>query len=85
MTRLRIAVRSAVVRPQIQEGTPLSAAASVPDRCAGPFSVSAIDFFQHINLVYGTISEYCTSSTCPDMNGPCQRWEKGTDRWENWW
>ncbi|XP_043220898.1 MOB kinase activator-like 2 [Amphibalanus amphitrite] len=32
-----------------------------------------IDFFQHINLVYGTISEYCTSSTCPDMNGPCQR------------
>jgi len=38
-----------------------------------------IDFFQHINLVYGTISEYCTTTTCPDMNGPCQRLYFWTD------
>ncbi|CAL1267799.1 unnamed protein product [Larinioides sclopetarius] len=29
-----------------------------------------IAFFDHINLVYGTISEFCTMSGCPDMNGP---------------
>ncbi|XP_054269694.1 MOB kinase activator-like 2 isoform X2 [Macrosteles quadrilineatus] len=29
-----------------------------------------IAFFDHINLVYGTISEFCTMSGCPDMAGP---------------
>ncbi|XP_050292793.1 MOB kinase activator-like 2 isoform X2 [Anthonomus grandis grandis] len=29
--------------------------------------------FDHVNLVYGTISEFCTTSTCPDMTGPGQR------------
>ncbi|KAK7874225.1 hypothetical protein R5R35_006267 [Gryllus longicercus] len=29
-----------------------------------------IAFFDHINLVYGTISEFCTMSGCPDMTGP---------------
>lgn len=32
--------------------------------------VSAIAFFEHINLVYGTVSEFCTMSGCPDMSGP---------------
>ncbi|XP_018027359.1 MOB kinase activator-like 2 isoform X3 [Hyalella azteca] len=32
-----------------------------------------IDFFQHINLVYGTIAEYCTMSGCSDMSGPTTR------------
>ncbi|KAG9510115.1 MOB kinase activator-like 2, partial [Fragariocoptes setiger] len=27
-------------------------------------------FFDHINLLYGTISEFCTVSDCPDMIGP---------------
>ncbi|XP_017756591.1 PREDICTED: MOB kinase activator-like 2 isoform X2 [Eufriesea mexicana] len=26
--------------------------------------------FNHINLVYGTISEFCTMTGCPDMTGP---------------
>eukprot|EP00093_Oithona_nana_P007943 07943.XXX_60862_61274_1 [CDS] Oithona nana genome sequencing. len=26
-----------------------------------------IGFFEHINLIYGTISEFCTPSSCPDM------------------
>ncbi|XP_059486419.1 MOB kinase activator-like 2 isoform X2 [Neocloeon triangulifer] len=29
-----------------------------------------IAFFDHINLIYGTISEFCTMSGCPDMTGP---------------
>ncbi|XP_076043432.1 MOB kinase activator-like 2 isoform X3 [Oratosquilla oratoria] len=32
-----------------------------------------IDFFQHLNLLYGTVCEYCTSSGCPDMSGPATR------------
>lgn len=32
-----------------------------------------IAFFDHINLVYGTISEFCTMSGCPDMTGPNYR------------
>ncbi|XP_049862931.1 MOB kinase activator-like 2 isoform X1 [Schistocerca gregaria] len=32
-----------------------------------------IAFFDHINLLYGTISEFCTMSGCPDMTGPGYR------------
>jgi len=32
-----------------------------------------IGFFEHVNLIYGTVSEYCTQSTCPDMVGPGPR------------
>lgn len=28
-----------------------------------------VDFFNRINLIYGTISEYCTEETCPRMSG----------------
>jgi len=31
-----------------------------------------ISLFHNINLIYGTISEYCTAETCPLMQGPCQ-------------
>ncbi|XP_032511656.2 MOB kinase activator-like 2 isoform X2 [Danaus plexippus] len=26
--------------------------------------------FDHVNLLYGTVSEFCTPATCPDMTGP---------------
>nr|CAG4636533.1 EOG090X0E0F [Eubosmina coregoni] len=32
-----------------------------------------IAFFEHINLLYGAISEYCTPTSCPDMLGPGHR------------
>nr|CAG4643515.1 EOG090X0E0F [Ilyocryptus agilis] len=32
-----------------------------------------IAFFEHVNLLYGAISEYCTPTSCPDMLGPGQR------------
>ena len=28
-----------------------------------------VDFFNRINLIYGTISDYCTESSCPTMSG----------------
>lgn len=28
-----------------------------------------VDFFNRINLIYGTISEYCDSASCPTMSG----------------
>ena len=31
----------------------------------------AFEFFNHINLFYGTITNFCTSQTCPTMSaGP---------------
>jgi len=32
-----------------------------------------IGFFEHTNLVYGTVSEFCNLSTCPDMVVPGPR------------
>nr|CAG4646591.1 EOG090X0E0F [Macrothrix elegans] len=32
-----------------------------------------IAFFEHVNLLYGAVSEYCTPVSCPDMLGPGQR------------
>ncbi|XP_053385293.1 MOB kinase activator 2-like isoform X2 [Mercenaria mercenaria] len=42
----------------------------------------AVSFFNHVNLMYGVISEYCTGETCATMTGPgnvqfCWTDEKG--------
>lgn len=37
------------------------------------FLCTAIAFFEHVNLLYGAVSEYCTPTSCPDMLGPGQR------------
>ena len=37
------------------------------------FFLTAIGFFEHINLLYGTVSEFCTLSSCPEMTGPGPR------------
>ena len=31
--------------------------------------VIVVDFFNRINLIYGTISEYCSEESCPVMSG----------------
>lgn len=36
--------------------------------------------FDHINLIYGTISEFCTMTGCPDMTGPGLRCVDHVDR-----
>lgn len=28
-----------------------------------------MDFFNRINLIYGTVSEYCNTTSCPTMSG----------------
>ena len=28
-----------------------------------------VDFFNRINLIYGTVCEFCTEATCPVMSG----------------
>ncbi|XP_063591984.1 MOB kinase activator-like 3 [Penaeus indicus] len=32
-------------------------------------AVHVVDFFNRINLIYGTVCEYCTESSCPTMSG----------------
>lgn len=40
----------------------------VTPRC---FPSAAVDFFNQINMLYGTITEFCTESSCPVMSaGP---------------
>lgn len=36
------------------------------------FARSAVDFFNEISLLYGTITEFCTSQTCPVMSASAQ-------------
>jgi hypothetical protein len=42
--------------------------------CLGPHfcsAVNTVDFFNQINMLYGTITEYCTPEKCPIMSaGP---------------
>ncbi|XP_071450139.1 MOB kinase activator-like 3 isoform X2 [Hetaerina americana] len=32
-------------------------------------AVHVVDFFNRINLIYGTVCDYCTDSSCPTMSG----------------
>lgn len=36
-------------------------------------ALHTIGFFEHINLLYGTVSEFCNLSSCPEMLGPGPR------------
>ncbi|XP_065051149.1 MOB kinase activator 1B isoform X1 [Rhopilema esculentum] len=45
-------------------------------------AVNSVDFFNQINMLYGTITEYCTSESCPVMSaGPKFEylWADGTN------
>jgi len=35
---------------------------------------TALAFFEHINFVYGCLSEFCQFPTCPAMTGPGSTW-----------
>lgn len=48
-------------------------------------AVHVIDFFNEITLLYGTVSEFCTPETCPQMSaGPCYTylWADGVQQVE---
>lgn len=35
------------------------------------YEIVAVDFFNQVNLLYGTLAEFCTPTTCPTMSaGP---------------
>ncbi|THH13572.1 hypothetical protein EW146_g6660 [Bondarzewia mesenterica] len=43
-------------------------------------AVHAVDFFNHLNMLYGTVTEFCTAQECPIMSaGPRYEylWEDG--------
>lgn len=45
-------------------------------------AVHVVDFFNRINLIYGTMSEFCTERTCPVMSGGLRyeyRWQDGDE------
>ncbi|XP_065901051.1 MOB kinase activator 3B-like [Dysidea avara] len=47
-------------------------------------AIHVVDFFNRINLIYGTVSDYCTDATCPIMSGG-QKYEylwADTDRYK---
>ena len=44
-------------------------------------AVHVVDFFNRINLIYGTVCEQCTNATCPTMSGGPKfeyLWQDGT-------
>ncbi|KAK6057745.1 Mob1/phocein family protein [Cooperia oncophora] len=43
---------------------------------------SAVDFFNRINLMYGTVSDVCTKESCPTMSGGSKYeylWQDGAE------
>ena len=32
-------------------------------------AVHVVDFFNRINIIYGTVCEFCTNESCPHMSG----------------
>jgi len=43
----------------------------VPLKLACLFCFAAVDFFNQVNMLYGTLTEFCTPESCPTMTaGP---------------
>lgn len=59
---------------QIQEND-LSSITEIPSGLDSNewLALHTIGFFEHINLLYGTISEFCNLTSCPEMVGPGPR------------
>jgi hypothetical protein len=61
-------IKSAVRLPTGEKFDDWLAVHSMPLLLSITFVV-AVDFFNRINLMYGTISDVCTSTSCPTMCG----------------
>ncbi|XP_038053079.1 MOB kinase activator 3B-like [Patiria miniata] len=55
----------------LNSGLDLKAVVSLPaeEDLNDWLAVHVVDFFNRINLIYGTICEYCTDESCPIMSG----------------
>jgi len=63
-----------VIKDSMATGMDLAECIKLPDgyQLEEWVAVHVIDFFNEISLLYGTISEFCTSDSCPQMSaGPC--------------
>ncbi|MBN3290207.1 MOB3B kinase, partial [Polypterus senegalus] len=67
----------------LSSGVDLKAAVQLPqgEDLNDWVAVHVVDFFNRINLIYGTICEFCTEKTCPIMSGG-PRYEY---RWQDDW
>ncbi|ETN24770.1 hypothetical protein PPTG_00976 [Phytophthora nicotianae INRA-310] len=62
------------IKDSMASGLDLADCIQLPEGCQLDewISVHVIDFFNEISLLFGTISEFCTHSSCPQMSaGPC--------------
>lgn len=65
---------------QLPEGEDQQEWIAVHSGYSSPTLTPVVDFFNHVNMLYGTISEFCTPAECPVMNaGPKFEfyWEDG--------
>ncbi|KAG7394867.1 hypothetical protein PHYBOEH_004520 [Phytophthora boehmeriae] len=62
------------IKDSMASGLDLTDCIQLPEGCQHDewVAVHVIDFFNEISLLFGTISEFCTHSSCPQMSaGPC--------------
>ncbi|CAJ0581262.1 unnamed protein product, partial [Mesorhabditis spiculigera] len=67
----------------LHSGVDLKAAVRMPanENLDDWIAVHTVDFFNRINLMYGTIADACTPATCPTMSGGLKYeylWQDGT-------
>ena len=55
----------------LHSGLDLSQVVKVPDdqEYEDWIAVNVVDFFNRINIIYGTVCEICTDASCPMMSG----------------
>ncbi|KAE9351670.1 hypothetical protein PF008_g5817 [Phytophthora fragariae] len=62
------------IKDSMASGLDLADCIQLPEGCQLDewVAVHVIDFFNEISLLFGTVSEFCTRSSCPHMSaGPC--------------
>jgi MOB kinase activator 1 len=66
-------LRKAVRLPEgedLNEWLAVNGKTYIPELCCAPllmFGDIVVDFYNHINLLYGSITEFCSPQTCPEM------------------
>ncbi len=70
---IRVILRYPSVLPQatLNSGLDLRSVVRLPDEeeFHDWVAVHVVDFFNRINIIYGTVCEFCTEKTCPIMSG----------------
>lgn len=62
------------IKDSMANGLDIAECIQLPENCELEewIAVHAVDFFNEISLLFGTISEFCTTECCPQMTaGPC--------------